>query len=192
MPVEAFFYSVDTSALIRLKQHYPKDLSYFLPIWDYIGRLSNEGRLFIPEEVKSECEDEVLKNMFKEYSHIIYPTAGDLTDYMIAFQDELDKARLFLVDPESTKNRADPFVVALALTIERRNLKDLKKDAAATCHVISYETITNFLKLSEKDRNLIKKNTRISIPDACSIFNIDHIDWPEFIRRENFSGPAVG
>lgn len=165
-------YSLDTSALIELKDKYPPEI--FESMWDYITNLGHQGRLIVADPVKGECKDEVLTKWFGKCNKIIIPVYGDLNIYMNITISQLQNEGISLFDPNSTKNRVDPFVIAAALMIEKRDISNLRKTTSLTCKVISYEKRAN-------------PGARLSkIPDVCDYYNIEHLSWIEMLKNESW------
>ncbi len=156
-------YSLDASALIELKDIYPRDITLFQPMWNLLGDLSAEGRVLVAEPARDECKDKVLKELFAAHAEMIIHVVGELNDYVNALSVDLEVKSMRLVDPSSTENRADPFVIALALMAEGRDIKALGAGSAtAKCAVIAYEKRRPTARLSR-------------IPDVCGRYNLECI-----------------
>ena len=66
-------YIVDTSVLILLAQHYPKDI--FASLWTSIEKLIEDGSILAPREVLKEIEqggDDELIKWCKKYRRMFY------------------------------------------------------------------------------------------------------------------------
>ncbi len=106
-------YSVDTSALIDgLERYYPEDA--FPALWQRVEELIGQGRFFVSEEVWEEVQakDAVVKTWCQgRKDGLVVPTD-------VAVAQEVQR---ILVDHERLvmnmkgRNRADPFVVAVAV-----------------------------------------------------------------------------
>lgn len=157
-------YCIDTSAIISLwKRAYSPDV--FRSLWKNLESLISNGRFIAPREVLNELEkyvdknDELLKwakkhrRMFK-----------DLNEEQINQVQNILKYFPNLVDPNKLTPEADPFVIALAMSI-------------------GWTVIT-----SEKPANLTANPAaRPKIPDACGHFNVKCIhDLLEFFRIEKW------
>lgn len=105
-------YSVDTSALLDgLRRHYPE--SIFVSLWDNVDDLVSAGRLLASEEVLEELkvrDDDALAWLQAREDAMIVPTdravAAEVTNVLRAHPN--------LVKGMRGRNRADPFVIAVA------------------------------------------------------------------------------
>jgi hypothetical protein len=79
---------------------------------------------------------------------------------------------MMIIDPSSLKNNADPFVVMLALYLEKRNLHNLKeKTSDKTCCVLTNEE---------------PKQNKINIPHVCEYYDIPYMNFPKFMRHHGW------
>ena len=106
-------YSVDTSALIDgLERDYPEDV--FPELWVKVDELVAAGRFFISEEVFEEVKkkDAVVKAWCSglRESRIVIPTDAAIVAETQRILDVYPR----LVMQMKGRNRADPFVIALA------------------------------------------------------------------------------
>lgn len=108
---DAPVYCMDTSAILEGRRRaYPPDL--FLQLWQNIEALIARGRLVAPEEVRIELsvKDDETFGWAKNQAGLFVPLdIGQLREVTLianAFPG-------FVNDPKG-KNRADPFVIALA------------------------------------------------------------------------------
>lgn len=105
-------YSVDTSALIDgLERYYPEEA--FPALWERVDELVDQGRFLVSEEVWEEvkAKDAVVKVWCQgRKDRLVVPTDASVA---AAVQDLLvDHERLVM--NLKGRNRADPFVIALA------------------------------------------------------------------------------
>lgn len=85
---------------------------------------------------------------------------------------DLQNNNMMIIDPVSLKNKADPFVIMLALYLEKRNLNNLrKKGGDKTCCVLTNE---------EPKRN------RIDIPHVCEYYDIPYMNLSNFMRHHGW------
>jgi hypothetical protein len=175
MSADAPVYSVDASALIEMKNVYRFGIVGFRPMWHFIGHLGDEGRVRVVEQARNECHDRVLDDWFALHPAMVMPMSEELNEYVIALNAELEAASLPMVDPESTENRADPFVVALALMIEERPRTNLRGQGQRCCHVISYEGDTMRRGLARIGR-------------VCREYRLGCLRWPDMLQREGWTG----
>lgn len=105
-------YSVDTSALIDgLERYYPED--HFPGLWERMDELVSEGRLIISEEVWEEAQskDAVVKAWCEPRKNtIIVPTDATVAQEVQRVLTGHER----LVMNLKGRNRADPFVIAVA------------------------------------------------------------------------------
>ena len=168
-------YSVDASALIEFKEHYQE--KYFPRMWDLVKKIANQYRLLICEEVDTECHDPELRELIEAHPQMIVGF-GDMQDHFSRCQVEAQNHGLQLVDPSSTRDRADPYVVALALMVEGRDLQDLRHRTSpdAECVVVT----------QEKPSGAGAK--RVQIPNVCDFYELYCIPWLEMLKREGYVG----
>ncbi len=105
-------YSVDTSALLDgWVRHYPP--AHFPSLWDQVEGLIDEGRLRVSEEVLHEVarhEDSLNQWLQDRRSRVVVPTTNEVTEAV----REILRSHERLVMSGSGRNRADPFVIAVA------------------------------------------------------------------------------
>ena len=72
------------------------------------------------------------------------------------------------------KDDADPYVIALALMLDGRNVSNIDQQVSggSTCVVVAHENVRSSKK----------------IPAACRRVNIQCINVVELLRRENYRG----
>ncbi len=168
-------YSVDASALIDFKKRYPAE--YFPRMWDLARNLANQYRLLICEEIDRECEDPELRELIETHPQMVVGF-GDMQDHFTRFMIEHYDHDLRLIAHSSTRNQADPFVVALALMIERRNLQELRDRTSpdAECVVVTQEKPTG------------EGAKLVQIPNVCDFYELACIPWLEMVKREGYVG----
>jgi len=156
---DQIIYSLDTSALIAaFHERYPID--NFPSLWYKIEELIKNGRLKMSQivfdeamrdtDIKQWCDKYQLKPDFQEV--IDESVQGKVSEVLSEFPR--------LVDDRTGKSGADPWVIALALTIEN-------------CVVVTEENPTH-------------SGNRPKIPDACAHFNLQCIKVVDLIKRENW------
>ncbi|MHA1770211.1 MAG: DUF4411 family protein [Candidatus Thorarchaeota archaeon] len=150
-------YSFDTSGFINpFRRYYVPDV--FPQLWDMINRLIEDGTIVASKEVFIELgvkDDDLLHFVSNRPSLFI-----ELDDIQQAIVGEIVNSYKKLVDPNSTKNNADPYVIALA---EVFNLT-----------VVSYERPGN--------------QEHPKIPYVCQQRGVKHINFIEFLRDEGYKG----
>lgn len=105
-------YSVDTSALIDgLERYYPEEA--FPGLWRNVDGLVDEGRFKISEEVWEEVQqrDAIVKQWCEpRLNRIVVPTTAEVAAEVQAVLTNHER----LVMNMKGRNRADPFVIAVA------------------------------------------------------------------------------
>lgn len=167
-------YSVDASAFIDFGKLRPE---VFPAMWELVGRLSQQGRLLMCEEAADECRDAELRRFIRAHPGMVV-IFEDTGDYLTRLQAEAPGYGIQQIDPSSTRSNADPFVVALALMLEQRDLRDLraKLNPEAQCLVVTHE------------RPKGPGATYVKIPNACRFYGLECIDWQDFLMREGYRG----
>ena len=105
-------YCVDTSALIDgLERYYPEE--HFPALWERVDELVAAGRFFISEEVWEE-----VKQKDERAQEWVQPRLADLvvrTDQaVVTATQQVLRGHELLVKNMKGRNRADPFVIAVA------------------------------------------------------------------------------
>lgn len=166
MPDRSYdYYSVDSSFMISLKDMGPYEI--FKPAWDEISRLVSDDRWKIFENVVDEIHDEIVQRWLEENDAAIVKFNPEINDYMNQLMADLQKNAIMLINPANLKNKADPFVIMLALYLEKRDLNNLKlKEGSETCCVLTNEQ---------------PKQNKINIPHVCKYYDIPHMNFDDFI-----------
>ena len=77
-----------------------------------------------------------------------------------------------LMNPMSLKSKEDPFVIMLALYLEKRDLNNLKKKVGSEiCCVLTNEE---------------PKINKINIPHVCEYYGIPYMNLPRFMRHHGW------
>lgn len=146
-------YVLDTNIWIRVGQHHPPDI--FVTLWQHLDAAISAGDLISPEEVLHELErgSDDLAARIGARAGLFLP----LDDPQMEAVADVMRACPTLVDPDGERNRADPFVVALA-------------------HVRNGTVVTD-----ERPRK--GATAPFKIPDACAHFQVRWLDWFGFLRE---------
>jgi hypothetical protein len=172
-PVRYPCYSVDTSALIWLEDEMPPDV--FPSMWAHVRNMASGGQLLISEIVRDECRrvHEGLDQFFADCPSAIVDF-GPLAAHFAAYQAESPQRGTKLTRPSDTRDKADPYVVSLALAAEDRHLDDLVTQASTerTCTVVTYEGVRGGLK---------------QIPNVCRLYGLRCVKWPDVMRDNAYS-----
>ena len=150
-------YVIDTSALLDgWARHYPPDV--FPSLWSLIEEMIKVGELLSPDEVLAELsqKDDAVYQWAKTNSAMFVLLDEDIQR---ATQEILDQFPR-LVGAMKDRNRADPFVIALAKV----------KDAIV---------VTGEKSIGTRDRP--------RIPIVCDHFGISHRTMLELIREKGWT-----
>lgn len=155
-------YSLDSSVLITIQRYYPK--SVIPDLWAKLDGLFSEDRVFSHEMVFNEivpvsgAKDDLAKLLFK-YKAAFHPISNRQGQLALQILSTFPR----LIDPQSKKDQADPWVVALVL--EKMESEELfGKDSEYV--VVSAE--------SEKSTT--------KIPAVCKHFSVRHLNLFEFFK----------
>ena len=156
-------YIIDASSLIRINRENPQDI--FEKVWKRLEHLGKEGRLISPKEVLDEItgKDDKLSRWAKKKRKIFKETTQKQVEYV---QEILDKYPSII--NVRNKYSADPWVVALALELERRPQKTL-------------QDMKNIVVTEEK-----RRGNRICIPLICDDLSIESTDILTIFRQEGW------
>jgi hypothetical protein len=157
-------YCVDNNIFIALTSHYPPEI--FPTLWANIEVLVDSQRLLVPEQVVRENNHEWTADWITQRGQIIRPFDTACNACMVAIMAALPN----FVDASKTGDDADQFLVALAMSENRR----LHGSEGGTVAVLSNE------------RGRRGNETRLRIPDACRHFNIDCFDLFAFMQAEGW------
>jgi Domain of unknown function (DUF4411) len=149
-------YSADSSALIHgwRRIYRPKNFGF---VWDRLGILIEEDRFKASVEVYNDLQkkdDELFKWCKERKDKLVV----DIDDNIQAHVARIIKAYPRLVDTVKGRSGSDPFVIALAASIN------------PTMTVVTEEFAG-----------------RVRIPDVCNADNIDHCGFADLIERENWN-----
>lgn len=105
-------YCLDTSGFLDgFVRQYPPEV--FAGLWDRMDALARQGRLLVPEEVMLELEyhaDDAYQWLDDRSDAILVPTDGPIVSEVRSILGQFPR----LAMSGSTRNRADPFVIATA------------------------------------------------------------------------------
>jgi hypothetical protein len=149
-------YSADSSALIHgwRRIYRPKNFGF---VWDRLGILIEEDRFKASVEVYNDLQkkdDELFKWCKERKDKLVV----DIDDNIQAHVARIIKAYPRLVDTVKGRSGSDPFVIALAASIN------------PTMTVVTEEFAG-----------------RVRIPDVCNADKIDHCGFADLIERENWN-----
>ena len=150
-------YSFDTSAILNTwRRHYPPDL--FPTLWEKLESLIDSGIAVATEEVLEELrrKDDEIYNWATRHSDMFIPIDEMIQYRVLGVMNEFPR----LVDNQTNRSGADPFVVALA------QLHDLT--------VVTYEERTHSAR-------------RPKIPDVCDSLNLRCITVVDLVREQGWA-----
>lgn len=163
-------YSVDASAMVKLKDMLPEDL--FRQAWDEVERLVAAGKWLIFDQVAREIHGEWMRNWFARNPDAVVGFDDNFNSYLNQFMTETDALGLHMVNPDSLKDAGDPFVVALALMLEHRDLSNLSRKTCDTvCCVVSNEA---------------RRPNKVNIPRVCDHYGIACANLFDFMRHHRW------
>lgn len=159
------YYVIDTSSLIELKK-FPDDV--FPSLWKNIEALIAEGFMISHKEVLKELsyQDDALKKWAQKQKKFF----KELDAYQIKIVKEILKKYPSLAKSESESPSADPFVIALAIELERDPQKTLDPSIKKRV-VVSEERL---------------RGMRVRIPFVCKEYGIECITMIEMCRSEGW------
>jgi predicted nucleic acid-binding protein len=105
-------YCIDTSAILDgWVRYYPPDV--FPALWTSLEAMIEDGELIAPEEVLHEIEkkEDALHKWAKTHEELFHPLDERMQRTTARILTQFPR----LVDSEKERNRADPFVIALAM-----------------------------------------------------------------------------
>jgi len=158
------YYVIDTSSLIDLNYRYPVDV--FPGIWKNLEKLIANELLLSPKEVLKEIKDESLKEWTKKQKKLF----RELDELQVQIVQEILKKYPSLAKPDKDGPQADPFVIALAVSLEKDPQKTLIK------------TIKKRIIVTEERL----KGSKEKIPFVCKDYDIDCINVIELFRTEGW------
>jgi hypothetical protein len=159
-------YCIDTSALIDLRRHYPKNEATFKAVWEEIETLIAEGNMITVKMVEKEIEkyqgrdDFLIKWISKHKKQLIYPMDSEIWDAGRKIMEEhpelLDKKKMMNGEEET-----DPFLIALAYvkgcTIITQENKDNPNRIPSIASKYDIKCINLFEFFSTQGLSFVKK-----------------------------------
>lgn len=158
------YYVIDTSSLIDLNHRYPVDV--FPGIWNNVEKLINQGLLISPKEVFKELKDDALKDWAKKQKKLF----KELDPKQIKIVSQVLTQFPSLAKPNKDGPHADPFVIALAISLEKNPQQTL------------IETIKKRVIITEEKL----KGNQERIPFVCQNFGIACISILDLFRTEGW------
>lgn len=152
-------YVIDSSIWIGLARDHPLDVSIYASLWRNLEQGAASGMIAIPDEVHFELTrgNDLLADWIKDLK-CRHPSAFLPSNRNVQRKvQEVMRSCPSLVDPDSDKNHADPFVVACAVLC----------GGIVVC--------------GESARK--HPNGPYKVPDACSTFGVRCIKYLEFARE---------
>lgn len=160
-------YVFDSSAFIALHQHSLKVIELPQSIWDELANMISDGRIvshiYVYEEIVSESTEKpdfITKWLLSKKSKFEKETAEQavvVASIVQAFPD--------LIDADREKEQADPWIIALAITL--RNQTNLFEEV-------------EYIVVTQENPNSSKK-----IPAACKYFAVQSVSLREFFDKCN-------
>lgn len=156
-------YIIDSSSLIELNKHNPMDV--YPGVWKKIEGLIKKHRLFAPREVLNEIieYDDMLAEWGKNHKEMFI----EPTEIQIEIVKEILEKFPSLIKLDK-KNCADPWVIALAVEMNRSKQQTLVE-------------IKRIVVTEEKIRG-----NKVRIPLVCNDFTVESIDIIDMFRKEGW------
>ncbi len=159
-------YCIDTSAFITMHRFYP--FRMIPDLWAHIEDLFSQKKILshkiVYDEIvpKSGKKDELAQWLFS-YKHNFLSTSTRQLELVPKVLSKFPK----LIDPESEKDQADPWLIALLIEImEREGV---------------FGEQSNYVMVTTESE---KRETKL--PAACRYFNIRHINLFQFFNANKF------
>jgi hypothetical protein len=142
-----------------MKRHYSNNEK----LWKIFENKLNRKEFIVSKEVIKELniKDDGIVDWLKKFPDSIIETNEDVQDKLVEIMNNYPK----WIDPQSTKNLADPFVIAVAKTYK--------------CKLITQERY-NF----HMDNNInyaVENQHKLKIPNICKLENIEYFDLVTFL-----------
>lgn len=155
-------YCIDSSSIIDMNRIYPMDV--FQGIWDEVNALAKTRRIIAPAEVFDEIRagDDDLVPWTKKHKKMFIPIQPE----HVSFVQSIQKQFPFLAHPEKTGPNADPWLIAIALSMNK-SAGELFK---TKCLIVTEESKT-------------KPNR---LPFVCKYYGIECINNMGLFRREKW------
>lgn len=158
-------YCLDSSAFIDLDKQYGPE--FFPDLWEQFAALAAGGRWLFTEKVVPEVQDPAPAAWIKQHTGAVRRVEAVHEDWMRRIME----SHAGLVDPNSTREVADPWIIALALV--EQHTPSLLTGAQAPVVVTS-----------ERPRK--SPTSRPKIPDVCSHYKVACCDILGLFRREKW------
>jgi len=159
-------YCVDASAFITMHRFYPM---WMIPdLWSYLEELFNQKRILSHQIVFNEIvpktgkKDELAQWLIGFRSNFI-----SISQRQVEIVPDVLSNFPKLIDPESEKDQADPWMVAML--VERMEQDGIFGDQS------------NYIMVTTESE---KKETKL--PAACKHYNIRHMNLFQFFEANNF------
>jgi len=147
-------YNFDTSALINpWRNHYPPDR--FPSLWNHIDKMIQSGEIVATEMVYHELKqkDDALLKFVKERDKMFIEVDERQQEHVRTIVNYFPQ----WIDPNSTKDQADPFVVALAIQQDLIVVTDEQMPPPG----------------------------KVKIPKVCNTFGVECLSVLDFLRHED-------
>ena len=154
-------FSFDANVFIDMKKYYPRESNNKL--WEIIEDKMNNYEILISKEVLIELKrkSDGLSKWLNKYQDNIIESVEEIQYYVIYLVNKYQG----WIDPNSTTNQADPYVIALA---------DYHKGA-----VVTQEKIHRHL--NENPDQIPNQPHALKIPNICNLENIAYFDILYFV-----------
>ncbi len=159
-------YSFDSNIFISMRKKYPRENHGSL--WEKVEELLNNQEILVSREVIEELEDvdDGLVRWLKGFKTCIIDNEKEIVSYVSELVNKLPG----WVDPLSTKNKADPYVIALA---RWKNGTVVTQEGNGTLN-------PHHINL----KRMVEQSSSVKIIDVCQLEGIPWLDIVGFLSQQ--------
>jgi hypothetical protein len=158
-------YVIDTSSLLELRP-FLKYKKTIVSLWSNMENIIDAGRLMAPDMVFDDLKVKSDDILFWAKSH--RSLFKKVTSSQLKILKDIENKYPQWVDPNSNKNQADPYVVALAIAMKQVRQKGL--------------VYSNVIVVNEES----KDPKRLKIPSVCKGYGVESINLSELFEKEGW------
>lgn len=148
-------YVIDACALINAAHQYNMSKTAFIPIWEKLNEMVENGEIISSEEIIDELKDEDISNWAKLHKSAFYPLTKEIQEKTTAILKEYPT----LIQIKSSGNsNGDPFLIATAI-------------------------LSNGCIVTDEKPGDTRNSNKFRIPNVCVAMKIPYIDLREFMDR---------
>jgi hypothetical protein len=161
--INKVLFCIDASTFITMDKYYPPNL--LNDLWVEFDILFDQGKIishrFVFEELttKAKYKDHIAKWISTKWEYF-----KDISEFQIQYVSQIIKKFPGLIDANCEKDQADPWIIALAIEMEREPMELFKKKQMV--FVVSEEN----------------KNSSIKIPAVAKYYGLSHLNLIELCK----------